>query len=74
MDSIEHFDEARNLARVAAGFKGGPFMTALNTAPSMTFSDGYPETVSQKLDAVGGIPQGNIMDTWITRRNNSSMK
>lgn len=70
-NSIEHFDEAKNLARVAAGLKGGPFYNNPVTLASRSIVDGYPEVVSEKLQA-GAIPQPSPIDPWGQR--NAKMK
>lgn len=72
-DGIEHFDQDKNMARVTAGFKGGPFYQKPNLAPAMNFVDGTDPLVSKKLLA-GPIPQPTPIDTWVSRRNNSTMK
>ena len=72
-DGIETFDQNRNMARVTAGFKGGPFYQKPNLAPSMNFVDGVDPLVREKLQA-GSIPQPTPIDTWNMRRSNSSMK
>jgi len=69
---IEEFDEARNLARVGAGFKGGTFFSNPNVAPAMTVSDGWPVEVGEKLMA-GKIDQPPVQDPWVVRYPNSKM-
>lgn len=65
---MEEFNAERQLARVSAGFKGGPF----NKNPSMptpkTFVEGWPAEVLRKLKA-GPIPQPTPEDPWNMRRS-----
>lgn len=70
---IETFSETRNKARVAQGFKGGPFLMNPNLAPAMTIEPGWPATVLEKLDA-GMIPQSKPIDGWVERRPNATLK
>lgn len=67
MDGIESFNEAKNLARVAAGFKGSEFFTKPRMQADIPFKDGYPETVVKKFEATA-IPQGTPTDPWNSRR------
>lgn len=69
-DEIEHFNASRNLARVAAGLKGGPYFNNPNLAPKMTINQGWPQTVIEKLEA-GPFPQPTPMDGWNMRRANA---
>lgn len=66
-DGIESFSASRNLARVAAGMKGGPFFNNPNLAPKMTINQGWPQTTIEKLE-VGPFPQPRPMDGWSSRR------
>jgi hypothetical protein len=72
-DGIESFSASRNLARVAAGLKGGPFFAKPNLAPSMNFVEGYPKEVMHKLE-VGAFPQPMPQDAWNMRRANAGGK
>lgn len=72
-NGIESYDEARNLARVAAGFKGGPLFNSPNTAPPMTAGESYPPEVAKKLSA-GAIEQPTPTDPWVVRYPNAKMK
>jgi hypothetical protein len=72
--AIEEFNEAKNLARVTAGFKGGPFNKNPNTAPKMTFVDGYPSEAVEKLQSQNGVYPGGITDPWVYRYPNAKMK
>jgi len=67
-DSIEHFDQARNIARVAAGFKG-PSMRFQKQPMQVkrTFVDGTPPEVRAKYEATP-IKQGTPTDPWSQRR------
>lgn len=73
MNGMEEFNEARAWAKVGAGFKGGPFNKSWNLAPSLTFVDGYPSEVTEKLNG-GPIPQEKPLDPWVARYPNSKMK
>lgn len=66
-DGIESFSESRNLARVASGWKGGPFLAKPNLAPPMYIKQGWPDTTLAKLDA-GMVPQPQPIDGWNQRR------
>lgn len=70
-DGIESFSASRNLARVAAGLKGGPFYAKPNLAPAMTINQGWPSETLAKLEA-GAIPQPQPMDGWNMRRANAN--
>jgi hypothetical protein len=65
---MEEFDEKRNVARVLAGMKGGPFYKNPVLAPARTFVDGTPMEVDQKLNAPSSIPAIPIMDSWNERQ------
>lgn len=65
---MESFSERRNLARVTAGFKGGPFYKNLNLAPSMRIVDGWPAGTEQKLHMVN-VKTGVPVDVWNQRRS-----
>lgn len=72
-DGIESFSASRNLARVAAGLKGGPFFNNPNLAPKMTIVQGWPQMVIEKLE-VGTFPQPTPGDGWNMRRANAGGK
>lgn len=65
---MESFSESKNMARVSAGFKGGPMFQSLNLAPSMTIKEGWPSETEQKLK-MAPIKQGTPMDVWNQRRS-----
>jgi len=65
---MEEFNEETQRAKVAAGFKGGPFFQKPNLAPSMTFAEGVPEEVRRAQDAAS-ITQAPIQDAWVNRRS-----
>lgn len=66
-NGIEEFSESRNLARVASGWKGGPFLAKPNLAPPMKIVPGWPSETLAKLDA-GMVPQPTPLDGWSMRR------
>lgn len=66
MKDIPSFSESANLARVAAGWKGGPFYMKPITPPAMNFTEGYPSEVLEKLQD-HSIPQPTPTDTWFSR-------
>lgn len=66
-DSIEHFDEKRNMARVAAGFAQGPFFKKMAEAPVRTFVDGWPPEIAQMIGPQT-FPQPTPIDPWGSRR------
>lgn len=67
MGEIESFNEAKNLARVFAGFKGSDWFQKGAMYPKLTFVDGYPPEVPEKFGATM-IPQGTPTDPWNMRR------
>lgn len=72
-DSIEPFNEARNLARVGAGFRGGPFFNNPNVAPAVNVvSDGWPAGVAEKLSA-GATTKETPSDPWVYRYPNAKL-
>lgn len=70
MDSsgLERFDEKRNMARVAAGWKGSKFFQNGVRAPMRDFVEGYPPEVAQNVNAQS-FPQPTPIDPWVDRRN-----
>lgn len=58
-------DESR--AKVAAGFKGGPFFKNPILHPSMTIVDGVPSEVKEEFGAKS-IPAIKLEDPWYGRR------
>ena len=66
--ALESFNEETQRAKVAAGFKGGPFFAKPNLAPAMTFAEGVPEEVRKTQDAAS-ITQAPIQDVWVDRRS-----
>ena len=70
---METFSATKNLARVSAGLSaGGPFLKKPNRAPKMTFVEGWPSTVTEKL-MHKGIKQGAVQDPWVYRRPGSNL-
>lgn len=67
MEGIEKFDERRNMARVAAGWKGSHFFVNGVKAPARTFVEGWPPEVSQAVNAQS-FPQPTPIDPWVDRR------
>lgn len=65
---MEAFSYSRQLAKVVAGFKGGPFMRSPNLAPKMTFVSGYPEETNRQLGHQS-VSQGTPVDAWNSRRS-----
>ncbi len=64
---IEHFDEARNVARVKAGFAGGNLFKSPNLAPSMSVVEGIqPESMAKYQ--VAPIPAPTPTDLWFERK------
>lgn len=66
-DTIESFDEMRNLNRVKAGWKGGNQFKNGAEAPKRTFVDGHPPEIAQMMN-FQKAPQGTPMDTWFSRK------
>jgi len=69
---IEEFSESRNLSRVAAGMKGGPFNKNPVVVPARTIVNGTAPTSMEKLHA-SMQPQPKPQDPWIYRRPNGKM-
>lgn len=67
MEMLKEKGELAVLEEVSAGMKGGLFFDKLITPPAMTFVDGYPKEVSEKL-AHKGFTQGTPEDAWNIRR------
>lgn len=68
MADLESFNELKQKAKVGAGFKGGPMFEKPITHPNMTFVDGYPPEVNEKMQG-SKITQGTPTDPWGQRRN-----
>lgn len=64
---MESFNEETQRAKVAAGFKGGPFYKSLMTHPPMNIVDGVPQEVKQK-SFFTGITQGTPGTPWVSSR------
>lgn len=71
MEDIGHFNEKEQLAKLAAGFKGGPFFKNPNLAPAMTVDEGYPPSVAEKYEQVNAIP-GTTSPGWNARKQMGS--
>lgn len=68
---MEEFNEITQRAKVAAGFKGGPYFTKPITHPAMTFVEGWPSEVIAKAEATQGITMGTISTPWNASRQGS---
>lgn len=66
---IEEWNEERQIARVTAGMKGGPFFNKPNYQPQMSFVDGWEPTSKEKVKAEPLKPLP-IADVWNQRRAN----
>lgn len=66
MGEIPSFSQSANLARVAEGWKGGPFFNNPNTPPPMNFVEGWPAVDIEKM-MTQEIPQPTPTDTWFSR-------
>ena len=66
---MESFSEKANKARVAQGFKEGPFFKNGVPAPKRTFVDAVPQTVVEKFDA-SNTPKENLGKTFSERKGN----
>lgn len=60
-------DERANLARVKAGWKGGPFFSKPAGVPQLRFVDGWPAGVAQKMN-FSTPPTPTPIDVWNRRR------
>lgn len=72
-NGVPEFNQQANLARVAAGWKGGPFAKNLNLAPSMKIVEGRGALADEKLMA-GSFPQPTPVDPWVARYPNAKIK
>jgi len=70
MKDIEYFSEKRNLARVAAGFKGGDSFKKPRTLGPTSFV-GWPSQTDAKFMDSNMIKQGTPIDVWNERRQKS---
>jgi hypothetical protein len=70
---MESFSESKNLARVMAGMKGGPFFKSPMQPQKMTFVEGYPSEYAQKIKAES-TPKQTVEDPWVMRRSNANGK
>jgi len=67
-----NYNEDTQRQKVLAGMKGGPMFANPVTLPERNFVD-QPSEVSQKqMD--GGITKNPVLDPWVVRRSNSTMK
>lgn len=61
-------DVAANLARIGAGWKGGPLFKNPNLAPAMDINgESYPDTVLEKLQ-MQKTEMAPVQDTWNMRK------
>lgn len=60
---MEEFNEETQRAKVAAGFKGGPFFKSPMTHPAMSIVDAVPAEVKQK-SFFSGIKQSAPTTPW----------
>lgn len=58
------------VAKVQAGFSGGPFFKSPNLAPKMTIVDGYEDSAVKMVQGAS-FPQPTPDDTWNNRRKSS---
>ena len=69
---IEEFNQERNLARVAAGFKGGDSFNNPRTLPPTSFV-GWPEQTDAKFREAGKVTKSMPTDVWNARRSNAAI-
>jgi hypothetical protein len=67
--AIPTLSEMANMARVKAGFNGGPFWKNMNKAPEMHFIEGWPPEVVSKLEGDSKPPTINMIDPWVDRKS-----
>jgi hypothetical protein len=60
------YNEMTQRAKVVAGFRGGNFFSKPILHPAMTFVDGVPAEVKEKMD-FAKIPNIPVVDTWKSR-------
>lgn len=73
MEEMEVFDDNKQRAKVAAGYKGGQYFTKPLVIPARHFEDAM-STESQVSEGFMDQASGNVIDAWVERRPNSSMK
>ncbi len=66
-DGVEEFNWDRQMAKVAAGFKGGPMFQAPNLAPAVNIGEGWPEGVDAKMK-MGPTETPTPTDAWNQRK------
>lgn len=64
---MEEFDSGRQMAKIKAAFRGGPFYANPIKAPAMTIKQGYPEA-SIRVQQSSEKPSGTMFDPWNYRR------
>lgn len=65
-NQVEEFNWEKNMSRVSAGFKGGPFFKDPNIAPAVNVGEGFPKEVEMKMKM--SMPeQPTPVDVWATR-------
>lgn len=64
---MEEFNEQTQRAKVAAGYKGGPFYKSPMQHPKMTFVDAVPPEVRAKQMA-SATPKMNVETPWFSRK------
>lgn len=64
---MEEFSYSRQLAKVTAGFKGGPFFRSPNLAPKLTFAPGYPAETNAQFGHQS-VSKGTPIDVYHSRK------
>lgn len=70
-DNIEEFDWARNMSRVAVGWKGSPYFNNPQPLAAMDIGGDWPEEVLTKLHA-SKVPEPTPTNPWVVRMHANS--
>ena len=68
------FNEITQRAKVAAGYKGGPFNKNPMTMQKMSIVEGWPAESIKKMEAQAGAYPGGVTDPWVYRYPNAKMR
>lgn len=66
---MESFSATKNLNRVLAGFKGGPFFKNGSTRTPLVFAEGWDPLSIKKFAPVQPLAHPTPIDSWNQRRS-----
>lgn len=69
---METFNANKQLAKVTAGFRGGPFFKSPSSLGAKRFEDGWPRE-SRETAMLTKVSAGKPLDVWNARRSNGSI-